>query len=205
MHRLLGKWLLSSPRLWNWFTKRFERRLEATPLSPEREQAIATRVLESAPNDLARLDAAKTEIDTFYALPDAAFAALTLGKLELARDLAQRALEMAPSYANNWHYGNAIHAAHTVFGLLALDVGDTRQAIDRLAQAGATPGSPQLDSFGPSMRLARALAKLGETRAVLAYLQQCRMFWTMGAASLDVWEAKLRRGEVPNFAMHLHR
>jgi tetratricopeptide (TPR) repeat protein len=205
MHRFIGKWLLRNPRVWNWFSKRYERSLEATPLSPEREQSIAAQLLERAPDDLAELDAAETDIDRFYALPDAAFGALALGKRELARELAQKALDMAPSYADNWHYGNAIHAAHTVLGLLAVEVGDTAGATDQLARAGATPGSPQLDSFGPSMRLARALAKLGETHVVLTYLKQCRTFWKMGSASLDVWEAKLQRGEVPNFTMQLHR
>jgi hypothetical protein len=66
-------------------------------------------------------------------------------------------------------------------------------------------GSPQLNSFGPTMQLAKALLRAGETRAVLNYLAQCRVFWTAGKTWLDLWEAKIHEGQVPNFAMGLYR
>jgi len=82
---------------------------------------------------------------------------------------------------------------------LALHAGQTAEAVNQLYKAGQSPGSPQLNSFGPSMQLARALAKQGKFNETLAYLEQCRVFWRMGTVWLNLWEQKLRAGEVPNF------
>ena len=71
--------------------------------------------------------------------------------------------------------------------------------------SGDTPGSPQLNSFGPSMRLARELLRSGESEAVLAYFAQCRRFWKMGQTWLNIWERKVARGAIPTFFMQLHR
>jgi hypothetical protein len=196
---------------WRWFTNKIlfskwmVRRMDAAPRSPEKERELEAQFLADASKDLGELENARTEMDAFYALPSAASAALRIGNHEQAESLALRALAMAPSHADNWNYGNAIHTAHTVLGLVSLERGDIAAATNQLALAGATPGSPQLNSFGPSMRLAKALAHRGETYAVLTYLQQCRQFWKMGETWLDVWEEKLRSGEIPNFPMHVHR
>jgi hypothetical protein len=126
-----------------------------------------------------------------------------LERYPLAADLAAKSLEMAASFRGDWNYGNAIHAGHAVLGLLALRDGDTQRAVQELHKAGATPGSPQLDSFGPSMQLAKQLLRAGEAAAVLSYLEQCRAFWKMGDTWLTIWEEKIRAGDVPNFFMHL--
>jgi hypothetical protein len=132
-------------------------------------------------------------------------AAFQLGRLSQAKQLAEQTLTLAPCFRENWNDGNAIHFGHTVLGLVALTESDIAAAVVELRKAGETLGSPQLNSFGPTMQLARALLKRGETDAVLAYLQQCRKFWTSGTTWLDLWEQKIRKGQVPNCFQHGYR
>jgi len=176
---------------------------EALPVT-EAQQAMMKRILEKRSIEaLARLDAAATDAKRFYALPDAATGAFHLQRFALASQLATESLELSKAFPKNWNHGNAIHRAHTVLGLLALHAGDIPLAVRELHEAGATPGSPQLDSFGPSMQLARALLREGQAPEVLAYLEQCRVFWETGAPWLDIWEEKIRAGREPNFLMNL--
>jgi hypothetical protein len=180
----------------------FEALSERLPLTPQHEALLERTLLDHATREVARLDAAIDERKRFYALPSAAVGAFHLGRYELASRLADEALAMAASYPTDWNYGNAIHAGHTVRGLVALHDGDRMRAIGELHEAGATRGSPQLNSFGPSMSLARALLRAGESQAVIAYLEQCRVFWEGGDAWIAIWEEKIRAGAVPNFVMH---
>jgi len=183
----------------------FEAQTEENPLTPEQAEQLKAVSIAQAPRDLAAADSAKTDEELFRALPRATMGAYLLGKRDRARALAKKALELAPSFKANWNYGNALHLAHSVLGLLALDAGEVPTAVDELKKAGATPGSPQLNSFGPTMQLARRLLQQGEFEAVLGYLQQCRVFWKSGGVWLALWEDKVRKGEVPNFVMHAYR
>lgn len=180
----------------------FEELGERLPSMPQQEALFEGLMQKRATQALARLDAATTDRDRFYALPDAARAAFHLKRYPLAAELAARTLEASASFPKDWNYGNAIHAAHTVMGLLALNDGDRRRAVAELHEAGATPGSPQLGSFGPSMSLARALLDAGESAEVIGYLEQCRVFWQSGGTWIAVWEEKIRAGQVPSFFMH---
>ena len=55
----------------------------------------------------------------------------------------------------------------------------------------STPGSPQLNSFGPGMALAQALLDRGERAVVLSFLERTRAFWSMGDDLLAAWEARI--------------
>jgi hypothetical protein len=90
-----------------------------------------------------------------------------------------------------------------VLGVIALRRGDMLQAKQYLAASGKTKGSPQLDSFGPNMSLAKALLEKGERDAVLDYFEACRTFWKMGAKQLDAWSATVRGGGIPSFGANL--
>lgn len=180
----------------------WEAESEKLLLTPEKEAEIGRVFAERAKKALAELDAATSDRLRFYALPDAARGAFELERSSLAAKLATEALDKAASYKGDWNYGNAIHMGHTVKGLLALHDGNKQLAVQELHAAGATPGSPQLNSFGPSMQLARALLRAGEQDEVLNYLQQCRAFWAMGGTWLAIWEEKIRAGETPNFLMN---
>lgn len=182
----------------------FEEESEREPWSHEVEAAMLQIVLNVAPRFLAALETAKTETEIFATLPRAATSAFHLGRFADARSNACRALEMAPAFAQTWSYGNAIHYGHTVLGLLALREGEHSMALRELDASGRTPGSPQLDSFGPTMHLAKELLKLGYIAPVIAYFEQCRVFWTRGTKWLGLWESVIRAGRVPNFFQHSH-
>lgn len=183
----------------------FEQFTEREPLTVEQVHELQAALLQRAPKELARLEQAKTPDERFYALPRAAFAAFVLGRYDEARGYANECVAAADRYQGNWNRGNAIHDGHMVLGLVALHDGDAEVAREELHLAGTTPGSPQLNSFGPSMQLAKALVERGYVEDVLAYFTQCRRFWALGGPWLDAWEAKVHDGAVPNFMMHAYR
>ena len=92
-------------------------------------------------------------------------------------------------------YGNAIHWANIALGSAALAADHLTAASEYLVRAGKTPGSPQLNSFGPDRELARALLERGQRAAVLTYLADCARFWARHEALLEGWRAAIERGE----------
>jgi hypothetical protein len=133
-----------------------------------------------------------------------------------ARPVALQYLGSVSDIPCDWNYGNAIHNANSVLGLLALHEGNTAQALLYLKAAGESPGSPQLDSFGPSLMLANELAKAGQYEAVASYISAVAKFWrpddtTLLAFTLpflkdpdplSTWLRVLGNRQVPNFGMN---
>ncbi len=161
--------------------------------------------IKRAQKDIEAWRSARTDLEKFYAAPTGAMAAYHLGDLERAREIAQAAFTLAAQYPDNWNFGNALHYGHTVLGLVALKAGDPILATRELIASGEVRGSPQLNSFGPSMRFARELLKTGESDGVLVYLGLCRDFWKLGQRWIDIWEKKIARGTVPKFLMQSSR
>lgn len=139
----------------------------------------------------------------FLVLPSVAKRAAERGALVRATALGQELLDLADAYRGDWNYGNAVHQGHLVLGRVALARGDVDKAKAELLAAGGPPGSPQLDSFGPSMRLAKDLLDAGEIQGVLEYLELCRAFWKMDRGLLDQWKADVLEGRTPKFGPHL--
>jgi len=134
-------------------------------------------------------------------LGDLAKAALEANEYAVARSYAERMITHNPL---GWNYGNNIHHANIILGRLALRMDDFEEAKKRLIKAGATPGSPQLDSFGPNMTLAEELLQKGERDVVLEYLELCSNFWEMGLDRLDEWSVLVQGGRIPDFGTNLH-
>lgn len=146
----------------------------------------------------ARLDAARTDGQRFYPLTELAMGAFYLGLTNEARGYAQRLLAMAPRFQHTWNYGNAIHDGNAVLGRIAVRQGRLDDARRYLIEAGKTPGSPQLNSFGPDMGLAQDLLKRGERATVIEYLNLCRRFWEMQRNLLDGWAQAIKAGKTPD-------
>lgn len=135
-----------------------------------------------------------------FVMTELVVVAYDAGQPARARELAQQLVDEA-SQETNWNTGNALHKAHLVLGLLALDDGDLGKAKSHILDSGRIPGSPQLNSFGPNMRLALALLQRGESQVVLEYFELCGKFWP--SPMLDEWRDQVRAGEIPDFAASL--
>ncbi len=138
-----------------------------------------------------------------YFLPKLAKAAWRAGAMDKASKYAQELLDTVGSPKPDWNSGNAIHDGNMVLGLVALNAGNVPQARQYLLEAGKTPGSPQANSFGPNMSLAKELAQKGEKETVLEYFALCRKFWKMGGERLDQWSDTVRANSIPDFGANL--
>ncbi|MCC5845588.1 MAG: hypothetical protein JJU05_15170 [Verrucomicrobia bacterium] len=110
---------------------------------------------------------------------------------------------LLPNYKNDWNYGNAVQDANQVLGLIALAEDDVEEAKKRLLASADSEGSPQMNSFGPNMKLAKALLETGERDVVLEYFNRCGIFWKMGEKKLSEWTAAVKNGEIPEFGGNL--
>ena len=126
-------------------------------------------------------------------------AAYEAGEYTRAAEEAARVLAEAPDFETTFIFGNGIHRGHIVLGRVALATGDLASAREHLIAAGATRGSPQLNSFGPDFVLAAALLAAGERDAVVAYLEVCKRFWKDEQTALERWQNRIERGETPSF------
>jgi hypothetical protein len=141
----------------------------------------------------------------FLSLRGIATRALERRDHETAARLPRELLMVAEDYRSDWNYGNAIHHGHLLLGRVALARGDVSTAAAELLEAGRTPGSPQLNSFGPNMALARELLQQGQIDPVREYFSLCRRFWIPEFADLKLkeWESDLSAGREPRFGPHL--
>ncbi len=133
------------------------------------------------------------------------------GDLAKATAFSLEALQLAENYLDDWNYGNVIHDSRQMLGLVALQMGDVDQAKTQLLAAGRTPGSPQLDSFGPHMLLARELLEQGERQVVTEYLDLVAKFWVAEKDArfreieqdhkqlLQEWKADIGAGRIPEY------
>ena len=140
------------------------------------------------------LKATKTEIERSALLHYVAVTALDAGQLKKAEVHAVEMLTKAQttSHKSGFLYGNAVHHGNLILGRLALASGNLAKAKKHLIEAGKTPGSPQLNSFGPNMTLAKELLEKGDKEIVLEYFQLCSKFWKMKRDRLKQWTDDVR-------------
>lgn len=139
----------------------------------------------------------------FYEMTRSAPTEFSKGKLDRAESIANQLLKEAPNWEKNWNYGNAIQAGNIVLGRIALRRGEVNSAKKYLIAAGNTPGSPQLNSFGPDMTLARDLLAKGEKDVVLEYFDLCSRFWESSFSKLNEWRSDIREDRLPKFGPNL--
>jgi hypothetical protein len=144
-----------------------------------------------------------TGLQLFYQLAPLAKAAFDAGDLVKARSYADQLLAMAPQFPKNWNYGNAIFFSHMVLGRVDLAQGNTVLAENHLLQSAQTPGSPQLDSFGPNTSLAKDLLEKGDTAPVLQYFTLIQKFWKHDYGKVAEWTTAVQSNKIPNFGANL--
>ena len=128
--------------------------------------------------------------------------ALAANKPKKAREYAEK---MLSQNSPGWNYGNNIHHGNIILGKIAMASDDLDEAKKRLIKAGETPGSPQLNSFGPDMALAKELLQKGEKDVVLKYIELCAKFWKSGKDRLHKWSVVVKDGKIPDFGFNLNR
>lgn len=136
-------------------------------------------------------------------------AAVTAERWQDAQKFANRYLLKAERNQDDWNYGNAIHEAHTALGLAALAEGSVDTAIYHLERAGETPGSPQLDTFGPDSRLASALVAQGAHDAAADWVLAVGEYWhTEDACKQEYVQLRAEHvrngGSMNEMAFHFH-
>ncbi|MDB4766238.1 RNA polymerase subunit sigma-24 [bacterium] len=129
-------------------------------------------------------------------------AAFEAEKLDKAKKYA---LQMLNQKQDDWNSGNNVHYGNIILGRIALAQDNVEEAKQHLIAAGKTEGSPQLDSFGPNMVLAKDLLEVGETEVVLEYFDLCSNFWEMGQDRLKQWSNSVKKGDKPDFKGALYR
>ena len=149
-----------------------------------------------------KLTKATSDEERFYALDDAAMEGFLLGKTDEARKYAEELLALLPKFRDNWNYGNAVQDANLVLGRIAVQEGRLDDAKQFLIKAGKSPGSPQMNSFGPNMSLAKDLLEKGEKDVVLDYFKLCRKFWESHSEQLDKWSEQVKDGSIPDFGAY---
>lgn len=166
--------------------------LEMKTSSLKAQRAVATKALE-------QLEIAyklSTNMAQENLLKSLAKAALAAKETDKATKYAEKMLRLKGS---GWNSGNNIHYGNIILGKIALGAGDVEAAKQYLIKAGKTPGSPQLNSFGPDMSLAKALLMKDqkEKDVVLEYLALCSKFWSLGKVDLNQWTAIVKDGQIP--------
>lgn len=136
-------------------------------------------------------------------LSDLAKTAFSADQLDRARHYAELMLQTTGA---GWNSGNRVHHGNLVLGRIALRAGNIEEARSRLIAAGNTTGSPQLNSFGPNMSLAKDLLEIGEREVVLEYFELCSRFWDSDRAedTLDRWGVQAVAGRIPDFGANLY-
>ena len=181
----------------------FEEDLENKEVTQEQEIALLESVIERCEEDYENF----LEIDDlqkrYFAICSASKAAFMLGKFEVARELADETLVLSEEVPKCWNYGNCTYYANWVLGMLALEDNDVVLAKSYLIKAGNSKGSPQLNTFGPNMLLAKKLLRAGEKEAVLEFIDSIEKFWKSGDKWLPIWRKKIIAGEIPHCLMHL--
>jgi thioredoxin-like negative regulator of GroEL len=142
-----------------------------------------------------------TEMCRGYLLEDLAKVAIDAGELEKAEEYAWKMLN---SDAQGWNSGNNVYHGNNILGRLALREGDIKSAKEYLIAAGKTSGSPQLDSFGPNMTLAKELLEKGERDSVLKFFDLCSNFWEMDRGRLEEWAKIVEQGGIPDFGANMN-
>ena len=127
------------------------------------------------------------------------------GDDESVKVLALEYLNLAPQNKGDWNYGNAIHQANIYLGLIALKNNEVEKAKDFLTKSALTPGSPQLNSYGPNMLLAKKLLEIGEKDVVLSYLKMSKKFWNplFRMFTIKRWKKDISTGKMPDFKANL--
>lgn len=162
--------------------------------------ALASFLAVSAPLDVSAEDDPTKHLKVLQCRAEFA---LNENNYEEAEKLADTIVSEAFDGPNNWRRGNLLHHGFRILGMVAIEKGDLKNAKGHLLNSAVThSGSPQLNSFGPNMSLAKSLLEHGERSFVLEYLDLCRNFWD--SEELANWSMEINDDKIPDFGANLN-
>lgn len=183
---------------------------EVEPDNPEWPERLGLLYMRASESTLACSKALRSFEEAFTrrfgsarynALASVGQAAFCANEIEKARRYAHELLDAAMEQQGGWNFGNAVYYGNTILGRIAAQEGNIVAAELHLIRAGGTPGSPQLNTGGLDMKLARDLIKLGRDSVVLEYFDLCKTFWT--DPKLDAWITDVKENRMPDFGTHI--
>jgi len=147
-----------------------------------------------------------TELGThyFYSLSERLERAVKTKNCPTIQNVAGELLAIAPYYSSNWNYGNAIFDGHMAYAWCAVKEKKIESALNHLDEAAKTPGSPQLNTFGPpyhDMSVLSELLKEGHKKEVTLFLVKLKRFWDSEFSDdyFDYWEKEIEHKRIPKF------
>lgn len=166
-------------------------------------EIIKTKDLHSQAVKLEELLNESNQYQSFIVLTHLPRVELKIHNTEKASFYANKLLSFSKNYKDDWNYGNAQHTANIVLGMVAIKEEKLEIAKQYLSAAGDSNGSPQLETFGPSMVLANALLERGEKECVIEYLSKVKKIWKFNDGRLDSWISSIKGGGKPYFGVNL--
>lgn len=175
----------------------FAQNEEQDSLMKEFYELIRLKDVKERYNDVINVFEKMNSQNRFYSINHVAKLSFETKNYENAKEYAEELIKSSNVYTSDWNYGNAIHDGNMVLGRLAILDNEIPKAKEYLILAGKTPGSPQLNSFGPDLSLANDLLQIGETEIVLEYLLLCSSFWKNGSEKINYFENEIKAGNKP--------
>lgn len=160
-------------------------------------EIVATEDVSMRLEKLVPLYNRSSEKEKFAILPLISKTAVMAKQYKDAKKYADELNSLANKYPDSWNYGNAIHDANIVLGMVELNNQNTNEAKKYLIKAGYTSGSPQMNSYGPNLMLAQALIDVNEKSVVVEYFTLVKNFWKNDDGRLDNWIETLNSGGKP--------
>lgn len=149
--------------------------------SENKESFRSKKEREKLPFDKIEETYISLKVKPFYFIHEVLEQAMNESKWDKAEFYAKEYLALAPFHKNDWNYGNAIFDSNVALSQIALSRGDKKNALKYLIAASNTPGSPQLDSFGPFnnenvRKLLQEFARLSEKKTLIEFANNCKKF-----------------------------
>lgn len=143
----------------------------------------------------------------FYSLSEKLKRARETKDCPKVQSLAHELLSVARFYSSNWNFGNAIFEGNLAFTECDVKENKIDNALVHLKEAAKTPGSPQLNSFGPprtDLSVLSELLKEGKKKEVLDFLGSFDRYWEGGRSDdeMKFWTAEITANRIPKFEIN---
>ena len=123
-----------------------------------------------------------------------------MGQYRRSQDLAELLLTNSANLSAMQQPDYFQHSSRTLLGLVRLQAGATAEAVVQLNESLRIKPGMMLLAGRPAVRLADALWKNGERKAVVRYLElAAALEWTSAKSMVEKWLREALAGDAPSF------